>query len=409
VTVAEWLYVLLIASLPLVRPWNFSIGGHLGPPTDLIFIVAAGAWLLTLLQRKRKFLYSPFYLPAGLYLGALCLSAVASEDRAGTVIKIAGVAYLVALSVLTINLVRSWRMLRAVMMAWMLGTAILAAGALIGIVLFYAGITDPEVNVFLSSYGTLPAGNYPRIRSFFANANMMCNYLNASLCVALIMTELEWLRASRARLLLASLWAAALTTLSPGLGGLFLAGGAWAWLRDRSPGRARGRLLLAAGCGAALLFLGATLISPATRAGPSERTFIWRTTLDALSDHPLLGRGAGQEILQVRTPERVTSKEPHNVWLSVALQSGLVGLAAFTWLVVFLFRQTLPLQIGRSELATVRTGLGLALITLVFYQGLSGSFEDARHLWVLMGLVVVLEELRPEPGPDREPRAAQAG
>jgi carbon starvation protein CstA len=36
----------------------------------------------------------------------------------------------------------------------------------------------------------------------------------------------------------------------------------------------------------------------------------------------------------------------------------------------------------------IHLALSCALIGAFLYQGLSGSFEDARHLWILFGLLV---------------------
>src|ERR1700674_1843197 len=74
----EWLYLLLIFSLPLVRPFNLIAWGLLVPLTDFIFVGAALAWLLALANKKASFRRSWFYLPLALYLGALIISSVAS-------------------------------------------------------------------------------------------------------------------------------------------------------------------------------------------------------------------------------------------------------------------------------------------------------------------------------------------
>jgi O-antigen ligase len=276
----------------------------------------------------------------------------------------------------------------------MIGTAVTVAGAFAGVLLFYAGLHDPAVNIALSHYGTLPTGNYPRIKSLFANANMMCNYLNVSLGLALIADRLGWLSPTKARLLLSGTWMAALSTLSPGLGGLFLIRGSWASLFASS--RITAKLMLAGGVLVAVLGLIVTLVSPSTLTDPSQRTFIWRSTLTAIGDRPLLGRGAGLETVRVEEPTSsgllVYGKDPHNIWLSVATQSGLIGLIAFACLVLYVCKRVFPLRAAPTEVSVVRTGLGLALLGALLYQGLSGSFEDARHIWVLMGLIVCVDE-----------------
>jgi O-antigen ligase len=84
-------------------------------------------------------------------------------------------------------------------------------------------------------------------------------------------------------------------------------------------------------------------------------------------------------------------KDSHNVWLSVAVQSGLIGLAAFAALAFDVCRRAFRRRVEPASITLIRSGLGLALVAALFYQGLSGAFEDARHLWVLIGLIVAVD------------------
>jgi len=42
---------------------------------------------------------------------------------------------------------------------------------------------------------------------------------------------------------------------------------------------------------------------------------------------------------------------------------------------------------------TILAAVGLALICSFVYQGLTGSYEDARHLWVLMGIFMAADRV----------------
>ena len=111
---------------------------------------------------------------------------------------------------------------------------------------------------------------------------------------------------------------------------------------------------------------------------------------------PYLGRGLGAQVTlhEWVSPtgflQRLT--DAHNIWLNIAAQHGIVGIAAFLALVVYLSRRISLLRADPSPSAIVKLGLGLAFVTAVLYQGLSGAFEDARHLWVLVGLIVCADE-----------------
>lgn len=90
------------------------------------------------------------------------------------------------------------------------------------------------------------------------------------------------------------------------------------------------------------------------------------------------------------------TRDPHNLWLSVLAQQGVLGLLAFSAVVGALLIRFKPVRTCGSEIGVLRTGLELALVGGLLYPSLSGSFEDTRHLWVLMGLVASVQTLPSE-------------
>src|SRR6185369_1112139 len=81
----------------------------------------------------------------------------------------------------------------------------------------------------LSSFGTLPPGNYPRLMATFLNMNMLCNYLSVSVVMLLIARMLGWISGLVFYSILAVVGLTAAFTISPGLGGVALSGGIWYW------------------------------------------------------------------------------------------------------------------------------------------------------------------------------------
>jgi hypothetical protein len=344
----------------------------------------------------------------GLYLAAMLCSTLASDDLRRSAIKLTGEIYLLGLSVLTVNLVRTPGFLRRVMNTWTAVTAVTAILCLLGVLLFYCGIRGTGINLVLSpGYGSLPPGNYPRIQGLFDNMNMLCNYLNVSLMIVLVLGAAGWLRSSAAFLLRAGIWLTALFTFSPGLGGLFLSEGLWAWARvGQNRRRIPAALALAVGCAAAAAFIAVAAISPVVsgtgpgfvlpligkRVEPSSRVLTWQTALETFGAHPLFGKGVGLEVSHTdyldASGRRQHLTDAHNLWLSIAAQEGVFGLMAFISIVFFLYRRLIRSR-GDSEPRRIAgIGLGIAFTGAVIYQGLTGSFEDARHLWVLMGLII---------------------
>ena len=82
--------------------------------------------------------------------------------------------------------------------------------------------------------------------------------------------------------------------------------------------------------------------------------------------------------------------DAHNTFLNFAPQTGLVGLAAMLaviWLVVERVRG----RRGGSDVDSIIFGLSIAWISGFVMQGLVGAFEDARHLWIILGLILSAE------------------
>jgi hypothetical protein len=218
---------------------------------------------------------------------------------------------------------------------------------------------------------------------------MLCNYLNASLMFGLIASaKLRWLLV----VWLLIFGVAAFFTLAPGLGGLFLCAGIWFWLELGKQNKlARASLI----CGIVLagLFFVSTLVAPDFANGgfaPSVRILIWQDSLKTISENLLTGRGVGADAANVNYRDASGNlqilKDAHQNWLNVAAQAGLSGLAAILFLTVYFARKLFPLEIS-GKAARWRVGLALAFWGAFIYQGLAGSFEDARHLWVLIGLL----------------------
>jgi hypothetical protein len=407
----DWLFLLLVFSLPIVRPLGTEVGGIWLPLTDLLFVLATLAWGLTVVTRRRAFVWSPFYVNLTLYWAALACSVWLSEHPRASPLKLLGVAYLVSLPVLTINLVRSWAFLRAVLVAWTAGAAVTIVCGLLAVALFYASERELATVFGLTHYGSLPAGPYPRITALFLNMNMLCNYLIPSLMLILTMAGLGWLSPAWSRVLQVGTWLVALFTASIGIGGLAIAAGEWRWWRLQ-PGRRRAtdRLIRAAGFATALGLLAAAVALPGSSDAPDAlvvhplgialepgpRPAIWRSALETILEHPIAGQGLGTPVASVavvvRSGVEQYHSDAHNLWLSLAGQGGLLAVAAFALILLSLGRRVLPLPDAPGPAALVKAGLGLSLVGAVAYHGLTGSFEDARHLWVLMGLLVAVDE-----------------
>jgi O-antigen ligase len=400
-------FLLLIFSLGLPQ-FPIPFFGMEVVATDLLFLLTTGLWVLSLLFERSTFRWHPLYLAIFAYLAALLISAIFSVDRSASFNRFPLQAYLLCLAGLAYNIIDSESLLRRTIVAWLVGTAFAVVLGLATIVLFYLEPNSPLLEYLTYHYGSVPVGDYPRITAGFVSASMLCNYLNVGLVLALLAREKALLPRWMALVLVSAIAIAAVFTISIGLGGLALGAGAWIWFEPDLPRAAR-RLTFLLGALISFLFLFASFIALASYPGahafftiplihldlmPSARMLVWADAFRTFLSHPLTGVGVGKPVASVvftntdGSPSLLT--DAHNSFLSVAAQEGIIGLAAFTALVVLILKRWIE-KVRNVRSLTIFTAVGLALVCSFVYQGLTGSYEDARHLWVLMGIFMAAD------------------
>jgi len=163
-----------------------------------------------------------------------------------------------------------------------------------------------------------------------------------------------------------------------------------------------GLLIIAAIIGAWFAF------RPNFQASPSEggrvtssnnlRWQIWQTSLELGKTHPLRGVGlanfqnAFDKLTQNRAnfPEYITPQAltPHNIFLMFWLSLGLLGLAAFIWLLVIFY------YCGFKNFQKFPAKILLAVMTTIILQGLVDTpyFKNdlAIMFWLIFGFVILL-------------------
>ena len=403
------LLLLLIFSVGFMQP-PIPLLGLLAMPTDFIYLALAGLWGALLLARRERVVWDRMYVFIGLYLLAMIISVPTSRSVPTSLIKLLSQFYLASLPLIVCSLLRDEKDVRAAVAAWLTASAVVGAVAILGLVLF---IADPDSRFlqFVSSVkGTLPPGNYPRLLMTFMNPNMACDYLTVSLMLLLAARQSRWIGRFSYVALLALILIASAATISPGLGGIALGIGLWGWLFLRQRGLAR--LFLLIGTAAAVLFVVAMTVTPIVHPtapylirvprlhivlAPAGRLMSWTDAVHNFLSDPLTGRGIGIDPvhLDYLDPSGVleTLTDAHNAFLSLAVQCGILGLAAFILLLCQIAARTFPLRVDTDPMSLVRTGIGLGLLIALGYEGLGGSFEDARHLWVALGLLLATDRV----------------
>ncbi|HEX9963266.1 MAG TPA: O-antigen ligase family protein [Pyrinomonadaceae bacterium] len=400
-------FLLLIFSLAFMQPFVY-VAGFRAVATDIIFLFTFAFWILALLTGQTRFRRHRFYRLLLFYFAAMLVSTVFSVNPRTSFVKLLGEIYLLSLPVLTFNLIENEKDLKRGLQVWLAATGFVVVTGILTVFLFYLQRENPLLDYTLFSYGSLPPGNYPRIHLTFLNANMLCNYLSVSLMFLLIFQKLGWINRKIFYFLLTGIFFCAAFTISPSLGGIALSLGVWLWLCFKKSKPLYARINLAGGVLAAVAFIFALTIAPSLhptapfyidvpviekRVAPSARIMTWADSWKTFTENPLVGRGVGQDACDVRyfdlTERLQTLTDAHNVFLNVAAQTGVFGLLAIILIIFYITRKTFPLVFDETNRSVFRIGFGLAFISAFFYQGIGGSYEDARHLWVLIGFFLI--------------------
>ena len=396
---------LLLAGIALLPFQQWPLGSVYGfplLPADALLLLALALRAFAWAGGRAPVRIGGFHLGLAVYLGALLLAvlvlppfraqaggngftcALPSPSFGHAVAKWAGVAWLVAIAALACDAARErpWR--RRMLLAWLVGAAAAALAALVAIAGFYAGDAPrAAVSSLLSHYGSLPPGPYPRVDGLFANANMAGLFLLLSVGVALVTKDEGWLSPRHLKMVVLLVALPLLATASQAVGAaVLLLTWRW-WYRSDARRRLRG-VVLAAGATVATAILGLLLVNPAAPFDlPSVRMQLWYQAWLTWQGAFWRGTGLGQPAASVDylAPDGHWQHlgDAHNIVLNLGAQGGVVVVAAFLGLVVWAWwstREQGALWGGRS-----------ALLLAVAYLGLGGSFEDARVLWVLLGML----------------------
>lgn len=401
-------FLAYIFSLALMQPF-LSLYGQKIHLSDLIFLFIFLSFVAAVIFGKIKIPITKFYLPWLFFGAAMFLSAWFSVDVKSSFIKLLGKFYLLVLPVLTFSLLDSSDKLKKAFQAWTAATTLCIAVGILTAFLFYLDRENRLLEYTLFHYGTLPPGNYPRLASTFLNANMLCNYLSVSLMILLVSEKFFRFNKRLFYAIFTGICLVAALTISPGLGGFFLSLGLWFWFVWRDKAKAVSRFALLGGVLASVFFLIVMAISPNVQETspltlkipfterpiqPSARVLTWIDSFRTFSENPFFGKGIGQDVCEVQyfdlsgITQNLT--DAHNIFLSVAAEAGIFGLGGLILIIAYFLGTYFSVIKGENYLLF---GLLTAFISAFVYQGIGGSFEDARHLWVLMGLISSSEKI----------------
>ena len=395
-------FIGLIAALPFMSA-TLTVGRHFATPADGFYLLTLALFGLALLTGEIRLRRHPAWWVLAAYFAAMAVSLLFSEQPGRSAFKLATQLYLLSLPVLAYHLVRGADALRRALEAWLWVAALLSAVGVVTLLLYFLDPANLLLEYTLHPKGTLAEGDYPRIDLTFTHAAMLGNWLTVSLLILLVAGALGWVRKPVFIAILAAMLLSLFFSLTPGLLGLPVAIGVWQWLRLRADKPLQARLWLVGGmlCALPLLVAAAltTIIHPTApflidipgygTVAPAARLMFWIDAWQNMWAAFPFGTGLGTDAIAVEFQNpagfRYTLSDAHNVYLNLGVQTGLLGLAALVLLIVYVARRTARLRF-RDAAELVPLGLGLAWLDAFALQGLVGSFEDARFLWILFGL-----------------------
>lgn len=405
------LLMLLVFSLAFVYPF-LPIFDQRIPFTDFIFIAVFLVWIFGLLTKKIRLKFHFFFLLLAFYLFALFISVIFSANPKLSFFKFSGEIYLVFLTVIVFNFVDNLERIKRLTLAWICGTIFVLLLGLFTIFLFYSGFENSFSDIFLNHYGTVPIGHYPRIKLTFFHSNMLCNYLSVSLLLTIAAGKLGWINSVFSKILIALILLISLFTFSPGLGGIALSLGIFYWLYFKIKRRFFiSKLSLIGGIFIAIIFFGMLIFAmqnhptaPFVLKIPfvekelfaSSRIMVWSATLETFQNNFWNGIGLGEDVCRVRylNPSGVLEdlRDGHNTILNVSAQSGVLGFVAILLINIYLLVKIFRFKDMNSPIGLFYNCCGIAILSAFIYQGLGGSFEETRHLWILFGLFLAAEK-----------------
>jgi O-antigen ligase len=266
--------------------------------------------------------------------------------------------------------------------------------------------------------------SYFRVNSLFFDPNIYGRFL--ALVMIGLACALLWPRRPRsvalASLVLAVLWAAIILTFSQSsfvalfAGLAVLAALRWSW----KPVAAAVGAVAVIGVAVVLLAPGIVHLnlksSHSIDKASSGRLDLMRGGLSMFADRPLQGFGSGSFAERFRAREKVGSGTAavasHTIPITVAAEEGVVGLAAYAFVLVVAFALLLrglgALSCRAPPLRLVsRAYLAAAFTALVLHTLLYAAFLEDPITWTLLAAAIVLS--RPEPSALRSsPRAEPA-
>jgi putative inorganic carbon (HCO3(-)) transporter len=353
---AEPLAALLVALIFALAPFvSTTLIG-------LLLIACAGFWFLLTLSDETGYAQgaprhvTPIHLLVLLYWGVATVATALSPVKVAARQGLVKLTLYLLLFALMARVLRSRRLRNGILTLFLLVSLVVSV---YGIRQWYFGAEALATWVDPSS----ASADLRRVYSYLGNPNLLAGYLIPAVALSLsaLFAWQRWLPKAMALTAFAINSICLLLTYSRGgwigfLGCLF----AFAvllvfWYSVQLPARWRpwAMPVLLGSC-AGVVILAVLFVEPirirvmsifAGREDSSNnfRMNVWAAVLDMIRDRPLIGIGPGNDAFNKIYPlyqrPKYTALSAYSIFLEIAVETGLIGLACFLWLLVVTFNQ----------------------------------------------------------------------
>jgi O-antigen ligase len=143
------------------------------------------------------------------------------------------------------------------------------------------------------------------------------------------------------------------------------------------------------------------------QASAGERVTLWRVGLEIFGESPLWGRGL--ESVRILSPQYgakyglVRHRPPHNLFVKILAETGLIGLLVFSWLALTVLLYAWRLWSEERALGALFVGTATAFAVSNVFAIVAFQSLVSVYIWMLIGLVgravETVDATRTEPSP----------
>ena len=130
--------------------------------------------------------------------------------------------------------------------------------------------------------------------------------------------------------------------------------------------------------------------------GGSGRSGYWQESWAIIRHFPLLGVGLNTYSMVARNYKVNWGGYPHNCYLQLTAEMGILGLLSLMWILFTLFIQSLRRRIGDPWLQSISIGALTGLLAFLVHSAVDTNFYSVQlgnFMWLIMGLVVAAQKI----------------